>query len=79
MSTQTYESVPTTWLDERDVPFFRLTAGLFDPAFADGAGVLLASYDADEPAARSLPARSAAQAVAHRTATTDLTAPVKNN
>jgi hypothetical protein len=49
MSTQVHESVPTFWLDDRDVPFFGLTAGLFNPSFTDGAGVLLASYD-DEPA-----------------------------
>jgi len=57
MSTQTHESVPTIWLDERDVPFFRLTAQLFSPAYAAGAGVLLASYDIDdEPAGAALPA-----------------------
>jgi hypothetical protein len=57
MSTQTHESVPTIWLDGRDVPFFRLTAQLFSPAFAAGAGVLLASYDIDDgPAGAALPA-----------------------
>jgi hypothetical protein len=45
MSIQTHETVPGTWLDERDVPFFRLVAGLFTPAFAEGAGVLLAAND----------------------------------
>ena len=41
------ETVPTTWIDERDVPFFRMTASLFDPEFVLGATVLLASYDSD--------------------------------
>jgi hypothetical protein len=41
------ETVPTTWIDERDVPFFRITASLFEPEFALGATVLLASYDSD--------------------------------
>jgi len=41
------ESIPTTWIDERDVPFFRITASLFDPEFTLGATVMLASYDAD--------------------------------
>jgi len=39
------EHLPAAWVDERDVPFFRLTASLFTTAFVDGAGVLLASYD----------------------------------
>ena len=78
MSTQTHESVPSTWVDERDLPFFRLTARLFSSAFVAGAGVLLASYDVDEPATGSLPALCADEA-AHRTTTTDLTAPVNNS
>ena len=41
------ETIPATWIDERDVPFFRIAASLFDPEFALGATVLLASYDAD--------------------------------
>lgn len=41
----TAEHLPTTWSDERDVAFFRITTHLFDSAFVDGAGVLLASYD----------------------------------
>lgn len=40
------EHLPTAWVDERDVPFFRITANLFAAAFVNGAGVLLASYDA---------------------------------
>lgn len=42
------ESIPTTWDDERDTAFFRITASLFPCEFTYGAGVLLASYD-DEP------------------------------
>jgi len=39
------EAVPELWLDERDDPFFRITATLFSTDFTFGAGVLLASYD----------------------------------
>jgi hypothetical protein len=46
-ATAATETVPTTWIDERDVPFFRVTASLFDPEFVLGATVLLASYDSD--------------------------------
>ena len=48
MSTTRHESVPELWLEERDVPFFKLTARFFSPAFLAGASVLLASYDPDE-------------------------------
>jgi hypothetical protein len=52
MTTTTIETVPEVWDDERDTAFFRIVARLFSPAFCMGAGVLLASYDADdEPAA----------------------------
>lgn len=44
---QTTEAVPELWLDERDEPFFRLTAPLFSADFTFGAGVLLASYDSE--------------------------------
>lgn len=79
MSTQTHESIPSTWVDERDVPFFRLTARLFSSPFVAGAGVLLASYDVDEPSAGSLPALGADEEIAQRTTATDLTAPVNNS
>jgi hypothetical protein len=46
MSTKV-ERVPTTWHDERDVPFFRETAQIFPPWFAEIAGALLASFDRD--------------------------------
>ena len=46
MSPAVTETVPTVWVDARDVPFFRITASLFDPEFVLGATVLLASYDA---------------------------------
>jgi hypothetical protein len=46
-STQTF---PQDWDEARDIPFFRVTAGLFSPAFCFGAGVLLAGNDdADAP------------------------------
>ena len=41
----TTEGIPTEWTDERDEPFFRITAPLFSPEFTLGATVLLASYD----------------------------------
>ena len=41
----TAEAIPAEWLDERDEPFFRITATLFSADFCFGAGVLLASYD----------------------------------
>jgi hypothetical protein len=47
MSPAAIESIPTQWVDERDVPFFRVTASLFDPEFVLGGTVLLASYDTD--------------------------------
>lgn len=48
MITITLETIPATWVEERDVPFFRLTATAFSSTFAAGASALLASYDSDE-------------------------------
>lgn len=45
MATYGTETVPSTWDDDRDTAFFRLTAQLFTSEFTYGAGVLLASYD----------------------------------
>jgi hypothetical protein len=45
--TETFESVPQRWDDERDNSFFRIVNRECTPAFALGASVLLASYDAD--------------------------------
>lgn len=50
MSTSRTETVPSTWDDSRDVPFFRITQGLFTPRFCLGASALLAAND-EEPAA----------------------------
>jgi hypothetical protein len=50
MTTTLIETVPASWDEARDVPFFHLVERLFSPEFCYGAGVLLASYDA-EPAA----------------------------
>ena len=47
MNTNRLENLPTTWDDGRDVPFFRITAGLFSPEFCLGASVLLAGQDDD--------------------------------
>ena len=47
--TNPLESVRVLW-SAADEAFFRITAELFSPAYAMGAGVLLASYD-PEPAA----------------------------
>jgi hypothetical protein len=44
----TAENIPQVWDDERDCPFFRLTGSLFSSEFCYGAGVLLASYDAED-------------------------------
>jgi hypothetical protein len=44
------QTIPQDWDEARDIPFFRVTAGLFSPAFCFGAGVLLAGNDdADAP------------------------------
>ena len=45
--TTTRVELPAIWDDARDLPFFRITAGLFPPDFCLGATVLLASYDDD--------------------------------
>jgi hypothetical protein len=45
MTTIRVETLPTSWDDARDLPFFRITARLFTPDFLFGAGVLLASHD----------------------------------
>lgn len=49
MTTSRTETVPATWDDARDVPFFRITQALFSPRFCLGASVLLAGND-DDPA-----------------------------
>ena len=45
MAATVIETIPTVWDAARDVPFFQITARLFDPAFCLGASVLLATYD----------------------------------
>ncbi len=47
MTTTGVENVPAIWDDARDLPFFRITARLFDADVCLGASVLLASYDDD--------------------------------
>ena len=45
MATYGTEDIPSSWDDDRDTAFFRITASLFSPEFTFGASVLLASYD----------------------------------
>jgi hypothetical protein len=47
MTTTPVESLPATWDDARDLPFFRITDRLFPADFCFGSSVLLASYDDD--------------------------------
>lgn len=49
------ESLPTSWSDGRDIPFFRVTARLFSAQFCLGASVLLAGNDADGDTAEQSP------------------------
>jgi hypothetical protein len=44
-ATAPVETIPTEWIDARDVPFFRITNAVFESDFVFGATVLLASYD----------------------------------
>lgn len=53
------ESIPQVWDDERDGQFFRITQSLLDPSYCYGAGVLLASYDAEDEAAAAVAAATA--------------------
>ena len=45
MATYGTADLPSSWDDDRDTAFFRITASLFSTAFTFGASVLLASYD----------------------------------
>ena len=45
MATYGTEDIPSSWDDDRDSAFFRITASLFSTEFMYGASVLLASYD----------------------------------
>ena len=56
------ETVPATWIVERDGAFFAIVQNLFRPAFTSGATALLMSYDEDSgtssaPVARRVPAQ----------------------
>jgi hypothetical protein len=65
--TNPLESVRVIW-SASDEKFFRITAELFPPAYALGAGVLLASYDPEpvapdpRPASATVPAARPARA-----------------
>jgi hypothetical protein len=67
MNATAVETIPTEWIDERDVPFFRITTSVFGSDFVFGATVLLASYDSAEASnglldlsdSASLPAQAA--------------------
>ena len=50
MNIRRIQTVPQDWDEARDIPFFRVTTGLFSSAFCSGAGVLLASNDDDSEA-----------------------------
>lgn len=55
MTTIRLETLPTSWDDARDTPYFRIIARLFSAEFCLGASVLLASNDdaaftTDQPA-----------------------------
>jgi hypothetical protein len=50
MDIRRTQAVPQDWDEARDIPFFRVTTGLFSSAFCSGAGVLLASNDDETPA-----------------------------
>jgi hypothetical protein len=47
MITTGLETIPSTWDDQRDEAFFRITRALFSASFTFGAGVLLSSYDVE--------------------------------
>lgn len=47
MDIRRIHTVPQDWDEARDIPFFRVTTGLFSSAFCSGASVLLASNDDD--------------------------------
>jgi hypothetical protein len=61
------ESVRVIW-SATDEQFFRITAELFTPTYAMGAGVLLASYDPEPVAPDPQPASAGSTARAARTA-----------
>ena len=63
------ENVPEVWDDGRDGAFFGIVRHLFPPAFATGAGVLLAGWDDDPQAPRRAPKATG------RTAPADVGAP----
>jgi hypothetical protein len=60
--TNPLESVRVVW-SATDELFFRITAEVFSPSFAMGAGVLLASYDSEPVAPDPRPARTATSSV----------------
>jgi hypothetical protein len=56
MNATIVEAVPTTWVDERDVAFFRVTEGVFSPTFLAGASALLSlNAEPDDESAIRLP------------------------
>jgi hypothetical protein len=56
MNATPVESIPQTWNDNRDAPFFSITADLFSAEFCWVASLLLGSFDAvdNAPAAPSV-------------------------
>jgi hypothetical protein len=63
MTSTAIENLPEIWDDVRDVPFFRITAQLFTPAFCLSASVLLASNGDEEDTDNFSPAETSATPV----------------
>ena len=56
MNATIAEAIPVTWVEERDVAFFRVTEGLFSPTFLAGASALLSlNAEPDEESLIALP------------------------
>ena len=47
------ESVPSTWDDVRDVPFFRIVSHVLDAHLLEAASCLLAANDSDSDVAQA--------------------------
>ena len=59
MNIRRSQTIPQDWDEARDIPFFRVTTGLFTSAFCFGAGVLLAMDDDGEASTFSAEPRTA--------------------
>ncbi len=70
MTTTRVETLPATWDDARDLPFFRITHHVLPPDLCFGASVLLASYD-DAPGTQATAAATERRTVTATSASTD--------